>query len=194
MASPNRPVCTATIDAPMPPVCPRPAAGDRVGGGRWYGRRMARAIATNTRVDRAGLEEFIRPRHSAVLCTKRRDGNPQLSPVTMGVDPEGTILVASYPERAKVHNLRRRPAVAVCVLSDAFNGPWVQVSGTGTVVDLPEAIEGLVTYFRSISGEHPDWDEYRQAMVDQGKVLIRVVPEGWGPISRGGFPARLSDG
>ena len=90
--------------------------------------------------------------------------------------------------------MRRNPAVAVCVLSDTFNGPWVQVTGTGTVVDLPDAVEGLVTYFRSISGEHPDWDEYRQAMVDQGKVLIRVVPEGWGPISRGGFPPRLADG
>jgi PPOX class probable F420-dependent enzyme len=154
---------------------------------------MARSIATNTKVDRAGLEEFIRPRHSAVLCTQRSDGTPQLSPVTMGVDPEGTILVASYPERAKVHNVRRHPQVAVCVLSDSFNGPWAQVTGTGTVVDLPDAVEGLVTYFRSISGEHPDWDEYRQAMVDQGKVLIRVVPEGWGPISRGGFPPRLAD-
>jgi PPOX class probable F420-dependent enzyme len=113
--------------------------------------------------------------------------------VTMGVDPDGAIVVASYPERAKVHNLRRRPHATVCVLSDTFNGEWVQVSGPAAVVDLPEALDALVTYFRSISGEHSNWDEYRRAMVDQGKVLIRVVPEQWGPISRGGFPARLAD-
>jgi PPOX class probable F420-dependent enzyme len=116
-----------------------------------------------------------------------------MSPVTMGVGPDGTILIASYPERAKVRNLRMDDQAAVCVLSDDFGGPWVQVSGTASVVDLPEALEGLVTYFRSISGEHSDWDEYRQAMTDQGKVLIRVALERWGPVSKGGFPSRLAD-
>ncbi len=116
-----------------------------------------------------------------------------MSPVTMGVDPDGDILVASYPERAKVHNLRHHNHAALCVLSDDFGGEWVQVSGTATVVDLPEAVEGLVTYFRSISGEHPDWDEYRQAMIDQGKVLIRIAVDRWGPLSKGGFPPRLVD-
>jgi len=154
---------------------------------------MARTIATDTVVDRSGLLEFIRPRHSAVFCTERANGSPQLSPVTMGVDPDGTIMVASYPERAKVRNLRRRPFATVCVLSDNFNEAWVQVSGTATVTDLPQAADGLVAYFRSISGEHPDWDDYRQAMVDQGKVLISLVPDRWGPISKGGFPSRLSD-
>src|ERR1035441_4186538 len=152
---------------------------------------MARPLPRGPRGHRAGFEEFIRLRHHAILSTQRSDGSPQMSPVTMGVDPDGFILVASYPERAKVRNVRRRGHAALCVLSDGFNGQWVQVSGTATVVDLPEAMEGLVTYFRSISGDHPDWDEYRQAMIDQGKVLIRVVPERWGPISQGGFPTRL---
>jgi PPOX class probable F420-dependent enzyme len=153
---------------------------------------MARPIATNTTVDRAALLEFIRPRHHAVLCTQREDGSPQMSPVTMGVGTDGAIMIASYPERAKVHNLRRRPVASVCVLSDGFNGEWVQVSGAAQVLDLPEALEGLVSYFRSISGEHPDWAGYRQAMVDQGKALIRVEPERWGPVSRGGFPPGLA--
>jgi PPOX class probable F420-dependent enzyme len=154
---------------------------------------MARTIAIDTPVDRAGLDEFIRSRHHAILSTQRGDGTPQMSPVTMGVDPAGTLLIASYPERAKVLNLRQRPEVYVCVLSDDFSGEWVQLSGTGTVVDLPEALDGLVTYFRSISGEHPDWSEYRQAMMNQGKVLIKILPVTWGPISRGGFPPRLAD-
>jgi PPOX class probable F420-dependent enzyme len=116
-----------------------------------------------------------------------------MSPVTMGVSPDGAILVASYPDRAKVRNLRLRRQAALCVLSDDFAGEWVQVSGTATVVDLPEAVEGLVTYFRSISGEHSDWDEYRHAMVEQGKVLIEIDVERWGPVSKGGFPPRLAD-
>jgi PPOX class probable F420-dependent enzyme len=116
-----------------------------------------------------------------------------MSPVTIGVSPDGTILIASYPGRAKIRNLRLRDRAALCVLSDDFGGEWIQVSGTATVLDLPEAMEGLVTYFRSISGEHSDWGEYRQAMIDQGKVLIRVALESWGPISKGGFPSRFID-
>lgn len=153
---------------------------------------MARPVATDTPVDRDGLVAFMRPRHRVVLATTRADGTPQMSPVTAGVGPDGALLVASYPERAKVRNLRARPQASACVLSDDFGGEWVQVWGAATVVDLPDAVEGLVTYFRAVSGEHPDWDEYRRAMVDQGKVLIRLVPEHWGPVSRGGFPARLA--
>lgn len=153
---------------------------------------MPRTIATNTRVDRDQLLEFVRRRHHAMLMTTRRDGRPQASPNTCGVDSEGRIVISTYPERAKVRNIRRDPRVSVCVLSDEFGGAWVQVDGTAEVLDLPEALEPLVEYFRAISGEHPDWDEYRQAMRDQGKSLIRVTIESWGPIATGGFPARLA--
>lgn len=154
---------------------------------------MARSIATNTTVDRDGLLEFIRPRHSMVVVTTRRDGRPQLSPVSGGVDAEGRIVVASYPERAKSANLRRSSDASVLVLSDDFGGAWVQVDGDGEVLDLPEAMEPLVDYFRSIAGEHPDWDDYRRAMRDQGKCLLRITPARWGPIATGGFPPRLAD-
>ncbi|TDC43062.1 PPOX class F420-dependent oxidoreductase [Micromonospora sp. KC213] len=154
---------------------------------------MPRHIASNTRVDRAALTEFLRPRHRVVLMTTRSDGRPQASPVACGVDAEGRLVISTYPERAKVRNIRRDPRVSVCVLSDDWDGPWVQVDGTAEVLDLPEALEPLVEYFRSISGEHPDWDEYRQAMVTQGKSLIRVTIDGWGPIATGGFPSRLAD-
>ncbi|MEV4488607.1 PPOX class F420-dependent oxidoreductase [Micromonospora coxensis] len=154
---------------------------------------MARTIASNTRVDRDALTEFLRPRHRVVLMTTRADGRPQSSPVSCGVDAEGRLVISTYPERAKVRNIRRDPRVSACVLSDDWNGPWVQVDGTAEVLDLPEALEPLVEYFRSISGEHPDWDEYRAAMVKQGKSLIRVTVDSWGPIATGGFPARLAD-
>ncbi len=101
-------------------------------------------------------------------------------------------MVATYPERAKTRNARRNPQVSVVVLSDDFGGAWVQVDGTAEVLDGAEAVEPLVGYFRSISGEHPDWDEYRQAMVRQGKALLRITPERWGPVATGGFPPRLA--
>lgn len=155
---------------------------------------MARTIARADRVDRDELEAFIRPRHNVILVTNRSDGRPQLSPVTGGLDQQGRLVVATYPQRAKVRNLRRDPQVAACVLSDDFGGAWVQVYGTAEVLDLPEAVEPLVEYFRVIAGEHPDWDEYRQAMRDQGKCLLRITIEGWGPIATGGFPPELADG
>lgn len=148
-------------------------------------------IATADRVDRAALLDFLRPRHHALLLTRRRSGGVQLSPVTCGVDGEGRIVVATYPQRAKVVNARRDPAVSLCVLSDDFDGPWVQIDGTAEVLDLPEAVEPLVDYFRAISGEHPDWDEYREAMRRQGKSLLRVTISEWGPIATGGFPPHL---
>jgi PPOX class probable F420-dependent enzyme len=109
------------------------------------------------------------------------------------VDAEGRIVVSTYPERAKVANLRRDPRASALVLSDEWNGPWTQVWGTAEVLDLPDALEPLVDYYRAIAGEHPDWDEYRSAMVAQAKCLIRITIEAWGPIATGGFPARLAD-
>lgn len=154
---------------------------------------MARHIATDTAVDRDGMLAFVRSRHRAILTTFRRDGGPQMSPVTVGVDRDGRIVTATYPERAKSGNVRRHGRAAVCVLSDDFGGPWIQVEGSAEVIDLPDAVEVLVEYYRSISGEHPDWAEYRQAMVDQGKCAIRLNPQRWGPIATGGFPPRLAD-
>ncbi|NOX23866.1 MAG: PPOX class F420-dependent oxidoreductase [Actinobacteria bacterium] len=153
---------------------------------------MAPEVAADRDVSRAELEAFLRPRHRGILITRKRDGGLQSSPVTMGLDTEGRIVVASYPERAKSRNLQRDPRAAVLVLSDDFGDEWVQVDGTAEVINVPDAVEPLVEYFRVISGEHSDWDEYRRAMVDQGKVLIRVTIESWGPISRGGFPPRLT--
>lgn len=149
--------------------------------------------ATAERVDHHSLLAFLRPRHRAVLLTHRRDGGPQFSPVTFGTDDQGRLVVSTYPQRAKVANARRDPAVSLCVLSDDWDGPWVQVDGRAEVLDLPEALEPLVEYYRAISGEHPDWDEYRTAMHRQGKCLLRISIESWGPVATGGFPPGLPD-
>ena len=153
--------------------------------------RTATATATADRVDRPELLDFLRPRHHALLGTTRRDGRVQLSPVTCGVDEQGRLVVSTYPSRAKTANAKRDPRVVLCVLSDDWDGPWVQVEGTAEVLDLPEALEPLVDYYRAISGEHPDWDDYRAAMTRQGKSLLRITIEQWGPVATGGFPPGL---
>lgn len=155
---------------------------------------MARSIATNTTVGLDELLEFVRPRHRMILITTRgSDGGPQASPVTGGVDDSGRIVVTSYPERAKVRNARRDPHASVVVLSDDFGGAWVQVDGSVEVVDAVDDVEPFVEYFRNIAGEHSDWDDYRRAMLEQGKSLLRITPNRWSPIATGGFPARLAE-
>jgi PPOX class probable F420-dependent enzyme len=149
---------------------------------------MAPKVATADQVTRGQLLEFVRPRHRGTLVTRRRDGSPQMSPVTCGVDPAGRIVVSTYPQRAKATNLRRDPRASILVHSDEWDGPYVQVDGTAEVVDPPDAVEPLVEYYRCIAGEHPDWDEYREAMRTQHKSLVRITVERWGPVATGGFP------
>lgn len=148
-------------------------------------------VASDTIVEWDQLSEFLGDKHRWVLSTTRADGRPQMSMVTGGITASGQLAISTYPERAKVGNVRRNPLVSVAVMGDRFNDAWVQVDGTATVLDMPAAGDGFVEYYRSVSGEHPDWAEYRQAMADQGKCLILVEPTGWSPISKGGFPASL---
>lgn len=117
--------------------------------------------------------DFLREHHRAVLTTMRSDGRPQLSPVAAGVDAEGRVIVSTPETTAKARNLRRDPRVALCAFTDGFYGRWAQVEGTAEVVERPEAVELLVDYYRLISGEHPDWEDYRRAMVEDQRVLVR---------------------
>jgi PPOX class probable F420-dependent enzyme len=109
-----------------------------------------------------------------VLATIRRDGSPQLSPVAVGVDEHGAVVVSTRQTAVKTKNVRRNPKVSLCVLSEGFYGDFVQLEGTAEIVEGPEALDGLVEYYRSISGEHPDWDDYRAAMVRDQRVLLRI--------------------
>jgi PPOX class probable F420-dependent enzyme len=130
-------------------------------------------------IDRA--LDFIREHHHAVMQTYRRDGAPQLSPIACGVDADGFIVVSTRETALKTKNLRRDPRVSVCVLSDGFFGDWIQVDGRAQVTSLPEAMEHLVEYYRTVSGEHPDWDDYRAAMVRDQRVIVRITAERAGP-------------
>ncbi|PRY43330.1 PPOX class F420-dependent oxidoreductase [Umezawaea tangerina] len=125
--------------------------------------------------------EFIRGHHRAVLAATRSDGSPQMSPVLVAVDDRGDLLLSTRETAYKVRQLRNDPRVWLCVLPDQFFGQWIQIEGTAEVVPLPEAMDGLVEYYRLVSGEHPDWDEYRAAMESERRVLLRVTPHRAGP-------------
>jgi PPOX class probable F420-dependent enzyme len=131
------------------------------------------------------LLAFLRPRSHALLATRRSDGGPQLSPVAAGVDAQGRVLVSTYPARAKVRNARRDERVSLCFLSEDWDDAWVQVDGTAEVLELPEALDAFVEYYRSIAGEHPDWDDYRAAMERERRVLLRITLDRVGPNQSG---------
>ncbi len=125
--------------------------------------------------------EFLREHHRAVLATARADGRPQMSPVTCGLDDAGHVIISTRETAVKTRNLRRNPLASLCVFTDSFFGPWIQIEGKAEVISLPEAMELLIGYYRIVSGEHPDWDDYRAAMVRDRRCLIRVEITRAGP-------------
>ncbi|MEV1290314.1 PPOX class F420-dependent oxidoreductase [Micromonospora sp. NPDC049679] len=130
-------------------------------------------------IDRA--REFVRNNHRAVLATHHRDGRLQMSPLTVGLDDDGRVIVSTRETAAKVRNVLRDPRVTLCVTTDQFFGDWVQIEGEAEIVHLPEAMELLVEYYRRISGEHPDWDDYRAAMERDRRVIMRIAITRAGP-------------
>jgi PPOX class probable F420-dependent enzyme len=125
--------------------------------------------------------EFMRVNHRAVLATGRSDGHPQLSPVTVGVSADGRVLISTRETAMKTKNLERDPYASVCVMNDGFFGDWVQAEGTAEIIKLPEAMDLLVDYYRRVSGEHPDWDDYRQAMRRDRRVIVAITLTRAGP-------------
>jgi PPOX class probable F420-dependent enzyme len=136
-------------------------------------------------VDLTSAREFLRSHHRSVLATTRGDGRPQLSPVVHAVDDSGHVLISSREPAYKVRNVRRDPRVSLLAISDGFFGEWVQADGNAEVVPLPAAMDLLVDYYRRVSGEHPDWDDYRRAMVAEQRCVIRMSIERAGPDRRG---------
>ena len=132
-------------------------------------------------MDIAAALDYVRTNHQAVLYTRRADGSPQLSPITLDVDGTGLVVISSRETAYKVRNLRRDPRCSLCVFPDKWVGRWVQLDGTADLLSLPDALESLVGYYRGLRGEHPDWDDYRAAMVREQRLLIRVTVDRAGP-------------
>ena len=125
--------------------------------------------------------DFLRRHHRAVLATTRADGRPQLSPVVASVDAAGRILISTRETAVKTRNLARDPHASLCVMNDGFFGEWIQAEGPAEIIHLPDALDLLVDYYRKISGEHPDWDDYRAAMERDRRVIVRITISRAGP-------------
>jgi PPOX class probable F420-dependent enzyme len=132
-------------------------------------------------MDLEQAREFLRANHRAVLATARADGRPQLSPITCGVDDAGLVIISTRETAVKTRNLRRNPAASLCVFTDRFFGQWVQVDGTAEIISLPAAMDLLIDYYRRISGEHPDWADYRAAMNRERRCVVRITITRAGP-------------
>jgi PPOX class probable F420-dependent enzyme len=132
-------------------------------------------------VDTGQAADFLRAHHRAVLATSRSDGMPQLSPVTCTVDDDGRVLISTRETAVKTKNLRHRPRASLCVFTDTFFGQWVQVEGDAELISLPDAMDLLVEYYRRVSGEHPDWDDYRASMIRDRRVIVRITITRAGP-------------
>jgi PPOX class probable F420-dependent enzyme len=129
--------------------------------------------------------DFVRANHRAVLATRNPSGGVQQSPVLVAVDDQGRFVVSSRETAYKTRNLRADPWAQLCVLPDSFFGDWVYVEGETAVVPLPEATEPLVDYYRQISGEHEDWEAYRDSLREQRRVLLRMSALRAGPDRQG---------
>jgi len=132
-------------------------------------------------MDTAEALEFIRSNHHGVMATRRADGLPAMSPIACDVDETGQVVVSTRETAMKVKHIERDPHVAICVLNDGFYGQWVQIEGTADIVHMPEAMDGLVEYYRRVAGEHPDWDDYRAAMRRERRVLLQIAVTRAGP-------------
>lgn len=136
-------------------------------------------------MDLDDAQAFVREHPNAVLATLRKDGTPQMSPIVVAVDDEGVFVISTRETAYKVKNLRRDPRAWLCVLPDGFYGEWIFVEGTVEIQSLPDAMEPLVDYYRRLSGEHSDWEDYRAAMVRDQRCVIRIAATRAGPDREG---------
>lgn len=125
--------------------------------------------------------DFVRTNHRAVIAVCRSDGTPAMSPIAASIDEDGRVVVSTRETSYKVKNLRRDPRAWLCVLPDSWYGPWVQLAGSVEILSLPDAMEPLVDYYRSVAGEHDDWDGYRAAMRSEQRCLLRLALTAAGP-------------
>jgi len=130
--------------------------------------------------------EFLKSNHQGVLATRRKNGELQMSPVTVGLDSDGRAIISSRETAYKVNNLRRDPRAAVCTFTDHFHGGgWVQVNGAAEIISLPRALETLVYLQRQVYGEHKSWPEFHERMGREKRVIICISIESVGPTVRG---------
>ena len=139
---------------------------------------------TPIEIDKA--KEFLTKHHWGILATRRKNGNLQMSPVTVGLDEQGRAIISSRETAYKVNNLRRDPRAALCAITSSFHGEgWVQINGKAEVISLPQTLDTLDYLQRQAYGEHKNWPEFHERMARERRVIIRINIENVGPKVRG---------
>jgi PPOX class probable F420-dependent enzyme len=143
-------------------------------------------MAEFTPIEIDHAKQFLTKNHWGILTTRRKNGQLQMSPVTVGLDSEGRAVISSRETAYKVNNLRRDPRAALCAITSSFHGEgWVQVNGSANIISLPDALDTLMYLHRQAYGEHKSWPEFHERMVREKRVIIRIDIESVGPKVRG---------
>ena len=132
------------------------------------------------------VREFLAVNHRGVMVVQKRDGWPQITLVTPGIDDEGRAIITTRGTTYKLKNVRRNPRVSLLVMGEQFSGSkYVQIHGTAEIIPLPEAMDILIHWHRQVRGESENWDEVREKMKQEQRYIIRIPIEGFGPNVRG---------
>ena len=130
----------------------------------------------------ADAQKFMQENHRACIAIRQKDGWPQMTFVTPGIDPEGRVIITSRGTTYKVKHIRRDPRVSLLIFGEQYSGSkFVQIHGTAEIIELPDAMDILTYWYRQIRGEHKNWDEYSDQMKKEQRVIIRVNIEKVGP-------------
>jgi PPOX class probable F420-dependent enzyme len=133
-------------------------------------------------VDIYDAQRFLQQNHRACIAVRQKDGWPQMTFVSPGIDAEGRVIITSRGRTYKVKHLRRDPRVSLLVFGEQYSGSkFVQIHGRAEVIDLPDAMDTLVYWYKQVRGEHKSWDDYKRQMADEKRVIIRVTIEKVGP-------------
>ena len=129
-------------------------------------------------------QKFLQQNHRACIAVRQKDGWPQMTFVTPAIDAEGRVIITSRGTTYKIKHLRRDPRVSLLIFGEQYSGSkFVQIHGTAEIIELPDAMDTLIYWYKQVRGEHKNWDEYKTKMTDEQRVIIRVKMEKVGPQS-----------
>ncbi len=132
------------------------------------------------------VQEYLLDNDRGVLVARKRDGSPQITLVTAGVDAEGRVVISARGNTFKVKNIARDPRVSMLIMGEQFNGSkYYQLDGRAEIIEQPAAVDLLLEVYRRRLGDDADTEESRRKILDQERVLIRIEIDSVGPQRRG---------
>ena len=132
----------------------------------------------------ADAQKFLKDNHRACIAVRQKDGWPQMTFVTPGIDEQGRVIITSRGTTYKIKHIERDPRVSMLIFGEQYSGSkFVQIHGSAEIIHQPAAMDGLIHWYKQVRGEHQNWDEYKKRMQNEKRVIIRVNIEKVGPQS-----------